>query len=48
MEGQSSGQEEREQYRLLVRNTFISEDERYEFYNEYAKIKGFKVLRRRR
>jgi hypothetical protein len=37
MEGQGAGEEEREQYRLVVRNTFISEDEGYEYIGELRK-----------
>ncbi|KAM0830037.1 hypothetical protein ACQ4PT_066484 [Festuca glaucescens] len=43
MDGQGPGDEESEEYRLVVSKTFRSEDEGYEFYNEYAKVKGFSI-----
>jgi zinc finger SWIM domain-containing protein 3 len=42
MDGQG-GSEECEEYRLMFSKTFRSEDEGYEFYNEYAKVKGFSI-----
>jgi zinc finger SWIM domain-containing protein 3 len=43
MDGQGAGKEEGEEYHLVVSKTFRSEDEGYEFYNEYAKVKGFSI-----
>jgi zinc finger SWIM domain-containing protein 3 len=42
MDGQGAS-EECEEYRLMFSKTFRSEDEGYEFYNEYAKVKGFSI-----
>ena len=35
--------EEHDEYLRVVSKTFRSEDEGYQFYNEYAKVKGFSV-----
>jgi hypothetical protein len=42
MDGQGAS-EECEEYRLIFSKTFRSEDEGYEFYNDYAKVKGFSI-----
>ena len=43
MEGQGAGEEERDEYLLVASKTFRTEDEGYELYNEYAKVKGFSI-----
>jgi hypothetical protein len=35
--------EEIEEYHFVANQTFRSEDEAYEFYNSYAKAKGFSI-----
>jgi hypothetical protein len=35
--------EEIEEYHFAANQTFRSEDEAYEFYNDYAKAKGFSI-----
>jgi zinc finger SWIM domain-containing protein 3 len=43
MYGEGGGYEEEDEFRRVVSKTFGSEDEGYQFYNEYAKVKGFSV-----
>jgi hypothetical protein len=38
-----SSLEEIEEYHFVVNQTYKSEDEAYEFYNSYAKAKGFSI-----
>jgi hypothetical protein len=42
-ERQEASLEEIEEYHFVANQTFRSEDEAYEFYNSYAKAKGFSI-----
>ena len=43
MDIEGPSMEECEEYRHVVNKTFRSEEEGFQFYNEYAKVKGFSV-----
>jgi hypothetical protein len=42
-ESEGSSLEEIEEYHFVANQTFRSEDEAYELYNDYAKAKGFTI-----
>jgi hypothetical protein len=42
-ERQVASEEEIEEYHFVANQTFRSENESYEFYNDYAEAKGFSI-----
>jgi hypothetical protein len=43
MDGEGDGMEEHEYYRRVVSKTLTSEEEGFQFCDDYARVKGFSV-----